>query len=1181
MISDPISETSPKRRKLNNHGYDSQNDSGDDLFSDLPDTIPTQPLPESQRPGQPAQYATGHTFSTIMSSLNPVGVHNAPKRVDASSPVQRSSPDVQVARSSPNRYASTKQAKSLGTAMAPPGTSFRPPLGIARPVTSKPSDNNFEDPPIERAIEDDQDTDTLGAIKPTTFTKHVPDSPVQPSKPPLGVFSQYAYNSGQKAPEFKASFKPPGRRQAGPSPALPVSSSAAAPPTKMTLADIVDPSQRRKVALMQKTVSFNTVREIYDALQFKKGYSEDAMTYLLEQQEAMEAINDPDVRANVSLMRQQLPNVVVEALQNALRVARGDVKAALAAFSTTGNVIDLSVSDDETLPSPPPLAAANKAKQQLNAPAKSIHEKYSTVRDMKAGESSPKKAVVVGPSDPVATSAPGSSPVAIVKPRGRLIQRKKPIVQIDKSPSPVIHAERSAPAVIDSDGEMDTSEADEAPDEIDDPSSASNIALLKFINTCSALELADLANEKEEVANLILAQRPFSSLSKVREVGEAESNTKKSRKRPIGDKVMDVCRDMWVGYEAVDNLVKKCEGLGEPLRAAMKDWGLDLSAATNGELAATRVDEAHDSGIGTPTSTVTIDDDNVVTKRKGHAFLKQPSLMSKDLTMKDYQVFGLNWLNLLWSKRLSCILADDMGLGKTCQVISFLAHLSETGVRGTHLVIVPGSTLENWLREFNRFCPKLQVQPYYGSLKDREAQRQSIEEQIDEIDVIVTTYDTAASQKVDNRFLRKIVKPKVCVYDEGHALKNSSTKRHQELMHIPAVFRVLLTGTPLQNNLQEMVSLLNFILPQIFEEQREPLEAIFKYKASTRDTDHAALLSAQRIQRARSMMTPFVLRRKKQHVLKDLPSKTRRVEYCDMVEGQKTLWEQSVNAMKQAQTSTSKARGKVSSNHMMTLRQAALHPLLIRRIYTDDKLQKLQNILLQNSKSEFIGNRPDLVWKYLSVDIKGGDFGLHKFCDERADYIPQKYVLTQEQWMQSGKVQKLKELTTEFIANGDRILLFSQFTSMMDILEAVFETLSIKFLRLDGSTQMAQRQDMIDQFEKDLSIPLFMLSTKAGGAGINLACANKVIIFDSSFNPQDDIQAENRAHRVGQTREVEVVRLVTRGTIEEMIHALGESKLALDERVAADAIADDAQASKDGEKAVEQMFLASLSDKTT
>lgn len=178
----------------------------------------------------------------------------------------------------------------------------------------------------------------------------------------------------------------------------------------------------------------------------------------------------------------------------------------------------------------------------------------------------------------------------------------------------------------------------------------------------------------------------------------------------------------------------------------------------------------------------------------------------------------------------------------------------------------------------------------------------------------------------------------------------------------------------------------------------------------------------------------------------------------------------------------------------------------------------------------------------------------------------------------SGKVDKLCELLTNFIANGDRILIFSQFTMVMDILEQVLETQNIKFFRLDGTTSVEDRQSILDAFHEQVDIPVFMLSTKAGGAGINLACANKVIIFDSSFNPQEDIQAENRAHRVGQTREVEVVRLVTRGTIEEQIHALGQTKLALDQRVAGEDEGAPFGGKRDDEnlKAVEELVISTL-----
>ena len=396
-------------------------------------------------------------------------------------------------------------------------------------------------------------------------------------------------------------------------------------------------------------------------------------------------------------------------------------------------------------------------------------------------------------------------------------------------------------------------------------------------------------------------------------------------------------------------------------------------------------------------------------------------------------------------------------------------------------------------------------------------------------------------------------------------------------MRIPAKFRLLLTGTPLQNNLRELASLLGFILPSVFKEHSEDLEYIFNHKAKTTDDNHAALLSAQRIARARSMMTPFVLRRKKHQVLKLLPAKTRRVEYCELAQSQYEIYTREQEKVRK--TMEDRAAGikntknsKQTANIMMDLRKASLHPLLFRRLYDDLVIAKMSKACLK--EEEFQDSDVNLVYEDLDAMT---DYELHRFCEMHPTTMA-KFSLQDDEWMDSGKVSKLCELLTTFKANGDRILVFSQFVMVMDILEAVMETLGMRFFRLDGQTKMEERQDMIDQFYEDEEITVFMLSTKAGGAGINLACANKVIIFDSSFNPQDDIQAENRAHRVGQTREVEVIRLVTKGTIEEQIHALGETKLALDDRVAGEGVVeeDGKKAEKQGEKAVVEMMIKQL-----
>jgi len=396
-----------------------------------------------------------------------------------------------------------------------------------------------------------------------------------------------------------------------------------------------------------------------------------------------------------------------------------------------------------------------------------------------------------------------------------------------------------------------------------------------------------------------------------------------------------------------------------------------------------------------------------------------------------------------------------------------------------------------------------------------------------------------------------------------------NSQRYQGLVKIPAKFKLLLTGTPLQNNLQELAALLAFILPDVFRERQEDLSYIFKAKATTRDADHAALLSAQRIARARSMLTPFVLRRKKAQVLKHLPPKTCRVEYCDIHPAQKAIYD---GHIEQAQE---RARlriegGKVpksdENNPLMQLRKAAIHPLLFRRHFTNAKIEKMAD-LLRRRESEYFpssSKREHLINEMHSFS----DFALHTWCSLYPCIAS--FDIPDLAWLDSGKVESMVNLVKAYKENGDRVLIFSQFALVLDILEAVLNSSLISFTRIDGSTKIDERQTLIDTYKEDETITAFLLTTKAGGTGINLMYANKVIIFDGSFNPQDDRQAENRAHRVGQTRAVEVVRLVTRDTIEEQIFALGQSKLVLDGRVAGD---EEGGSEDAGEKAVAKMLL--------
>jgi SWI/SNF-related matrix-associated actin-dependent regulator 1 of chromatin subfamily A len=393
-------------------------------------------------------------------------------------------------------------------------------------------------------------------------------------------------------------------------------------------------------------------------------------------------------------------------------------------------------------------------------------------------------------------------------------------------------------------------------------------------------------------------------------------------------------------------------------------------------------------------------------------------------------------------------------------------------------------------------------------------------------------------------------------------LKNPKSLKYKGLMRIPAKMRLLLTGTPLQNNLLELAALLGFILPQVFSERQEDLDYIFKHKATTKDTTHAALLSDARITRAKSMMTPFILQRKSDKVLKDLPKKTCRVEYCDLHPTQAVVYDalrEGTRKRAELRLQGVKMPNDAENNPLMQARKAAIHPMLFRRHFTDPKIKQMMTLLKKHEPEEF-SQPPD---KILLEMQAFSDFYLHLWC-LRYPCIA-KFDVPDLTWMNSGKVQAFVSLLESYKANGDRVLVFSQFTLVLDILEEVLGTARIKFARFDGATAVNERQTIIDDFESDESITCFLLSTGAGGTGVNLVMANKVIIFDSAFNPHEDVQAEKRAHRLGQKREVEVIRLVTRGTIEEQIYALGQSKLALDRKVTG--------VEEAGEKMVMRMLL--------
>lgn len=524
-------------------------------------------------------------------------------------------------------------------------------------------------------------------------------------------------------------------------------------------------------------------------------------------------------------------------------------------------------------------------------------------------------------------------------------------------------------------------------------------------------------------------------------------------------------------------------------------------------------------------------------------FNKAPKYLSKKITLKDYQLSGINWMYLLYINGLSCILGDEMGLGKSCQIISFLAHLLEKNEDGPHLIVVPSSTLENWLREFEKFCPKLKAVPYYGSQAEREELRYTLED-TSSYDVMVTTYNLAAGSKPDHQFLAK--RGFNCViFDEGHMLKNSTSERFNKLIRIKANFRALLTGTPLQNNLRELISLLNFIMPSLFYEQQDALINVFKQKATTNNKgDYNPLLAQEALQRAKKLMKPFILRRRKQQVLKHLPAKHITVVHCNTTPEQKTMYDLKMKEMitNKQLTGTKKSR----QNWIMHLRKLAIHPGLSRNVFSNAVIDKMSTDILDEPYYKKDGNK-----KYIQEDMEYmSDIELNKLCKEFPRTLKKYEVNEQELMENSGKIKvMLKLLNDTTVKKGEKLLIFSMFTQVLDVIGWVLEKHGYKFLRLDGATSVNERQGLIDEFYKDEGIKVFILSTKAGGFGINLVAANNVLIFDQSFNPHDDAQAMDRAHRVGQTKEVHVYTLISNGTIEEQINKLAQNKLQLDNHI--------------------------------
>ncbi|XP_019437490.1 PREDICTED: chromatin structure-remodeling complex protein SYD-like isoform X2 [Lupinus angustifolius] len=462
--------------------------------------------------------------------------------------------------------------------------------------------------------------------------------------------------------------------------------------------------------------------------------------------------------------------------------------------------------------------------------------------------------------------------------------------------------------------------------------------------------------------------------------------------------------------------------------------------------------------------------------------------------LREYQMNGLRWLVSLYNNHLNGILADEMGLGKTVQVISLICYLMETkNDRGPFLVVVPSSVLPGWESEINFWAPSVNKIVYSGPPEER---RRLFKERIvhQKFNVLLTTYEYLMN-KHDRPKLSKIHWHYIII-DEGHRIKNASCKLNAELKHYQSSHRLLLTGTPLQNNLEELWALLNFLLPNIFNSSEDFSQWFNKPFESTGDNSaDEALLSEEEnlliINRLHQVLRPFVLRRLKHKVENELPEKIERLIRCEASAYQKLLMkrvEENLGAF-----GSSKARSV--HNSVMELRNICNHPYISQL----------------NS-------------------------------DEVDNFIPKHYLPPIIRLC--GKLEMLDRLLPKLKATDHRVLFFSTMTRLLDVMEEYLTLKQYRYLRLDGHTSGSDRGALIDLFnQSDSPYFIFLLSIRAGGVGVNLQAADTVILFDTDWNPQVDLQAQARAHRIGQKRDVLVLRFETVETVEEQVRASAEHKL--------------------------------------
>ncbi|OBA24561.1 hypothetical protein METBIDRAFT_135132 [Metschnikowia bicuspidata var. bicuspidata NRRL YB-4993] len=516
-------------------------------------------------------------------------------------------------------------------------------------------------------------------------------------------------------------------------------------------------------------------------------------------------------------------------------------------------------------------------------------------------------------------------------------------------------------------------------------------------------------------------------------------------------------------------------------------------------------------------------------------------------TLRKYQQDGVNWLAFLNKYHLHGILCDDMGLGKTLQTICIVAsdhHIRAEKYEQTNsdeykkvpsLVICPPSLTGHWEQELNQYAPLLKVVVYAGGPTIRASIRPSLFDS----DVVVTSYDVCRN---DADILSEL-SYNYCVLDEGHIIKNSASKLSKAVKQIRAGHRLILSGTPIQNNVLELWSLFDFLMPgflgtekHFMEKFAKPIAASRNSKTSSREQEAGALA----LESLHKQVLPFMLRRLKEDVLSDLPPKIIQDYYCELSDLQKILYKDFVSKQKtviEEEITKENPMDTVEDNSkthifqiLQYMRKLCNHPALVMTP-NHPQAPKVTEFLKENNCAlRSIEHAPKLtslktILLECGIGVRDSEF--------------------------SGSRNKAKQkqqqlVTSEGVISEHRALIFCQLKDMLDIVEdELFKRHmpSVTYMRLDGKTDPRNRQAIVRKFNEDPSIDVLLLTTKVGGLGLNLTGADTVIFVEHDWNPMNDLQAMDRAHRLGQKKVVNVYRLITKSTLEEKIMGLQKFKM--------------------------------------